>query len=552
MNQLVNNWTYGEMSPKLAGRFDIALYQQGCEALENFLPMKQGGLTRRPPLKHVGVSDDSRLFKFTLSNDISFIIELYADKLSVWGNFDGSFKRAVFIVDALEQDYLTTGYTAMEVWEVQYAQYYDRVYFAHYQHKPLILYYAGSSFSLAPMDITNDADSNFGDTAGAYPGVVSICQNRLWFGATGARPFTLWSSRPYEDFGSHEDFTTIDFATTEVEVMTDIDTWPTKDDGNGNTVYDLSDPDAFVETEVRTEEIITARCAMEIELSSGRNDRIAWIGGMNNIIVGTESSEWLLPYTINPIGQSASMQSAHGSEHVQSVILNNGIFYIQHGNRLREYTAEQPGGSRDHSFSADHILQSGVRQMISVKNPEPMIMFLLNDGTLVVFIYDQMYQIQAWARWATDGEIVSITTRDVSGVGQEIYAVVKRGVDTYLEKFDFSEELHFIDRYGEASNGDLSYVSTMVSNRYDFISEGGVSIGKPKRIREIWVRCLESGRIRAGISENYMQTSKEPVGSDDYRILISGGTRRDMRARIQSVGDEPLTLLAMAYDMEVY
>jgi len=551
MNPLVNNWTYGETSPKLAGRFDLSIYQQGCETLQNFMPMKQGGITRRPPLKHVATTVPSRILSFTLSSGESFIIQLIAGKLHVWFDIDGEFYKMEFLVQSVLQDFLEIPYNGSEIWEVQYAQYYDRMYFVHRNHKQRVLYYTGGAFSFDVFDLTVNSDELLGRQSQHYPGVVAICQNRLYYASTHANPFTIWASRPYEDSQSHSDFTVRDTVTAETEALKDPSQWPTKLDANGNTIYDLSDASKLIEVIETTEEVITARCAMELELASGRNDKIMWIGGLNNILIGTEASEWMLPYDIEPTRQAASMQSSYGSMEVQPVILNNGLFYLQGGHRLREYTATAQGaGSYDHSFTADHILQCGVRQIVGMRSPEPMLVFLLKDGTLATFTYDQMYSIQAWSHIQTEGKFLSIAVKETLGT-QMLVAVVERGGNCYMERFDFDEKQVFADRAGEAVDGDLEYKSLMVSNRFDIQGNDGVTLGRPKRVNEVWLRCLDSGKVRTGTDEFYMQETMKEVGSSDHRVMISGGSRREMRVRVESVGADPLTLLAMTYDVEV-
>lgn len=551
MNPLVNNWTYGETSPKLAGRFDLAIYQQGCETLKNFLPMKQGGITRRPPLKHVADTVSCRLIPFTLSGGESFLIELSAGKLAIWKEVEGSMVKQSFLVNAIPQDFLVSPYNAYEIWQVQFAQYYDRMYFAHRDHQQRVLLYTGSAFAYDVFTLAVQSDEYLGKQSQHYPGVVAICQNRLYYASTHANPYTIWASRPYEDSASHADFTVRDIAVAETEVLRDPSEWPKKLDDNGNTIYDLSIPSALIEVIETTEQVVTARCAMELELASGRNDKIRWIAGINNIIVGTESSEWMLPFDIDPTKQAASMQSSYGSVEIQPVPLNNGLFYLQGGNRLREYTMSAQGsGSIDHSYTADHILKPGVRQMVAMRNPEPMVIFLLNDGTLAVFLYDQMYGIQAWSHFETEGEFVSIAVKETLS-GEALFAVVKRGLNYHMEKFDFAETQVFADRADEVVDGDIAYQSLMISNRFDIQGSDGVTLGRPKKVNEVWLRCLNSGKVKTGVDENYMQETMKEVGSTDHRVMISGGSKREMRVRVESVGSDPLTLLAMTYDLEV-
>lgn len=550
MNPFVNNWTYGEVSPKFGGRFDLPVYSQGCETLENFLPMKQGGLTRRPPLVHVADSEASRIIPFTLSSGASYILQFSNGKLSIWKDGAEGLEKVSFIVEGKPQDYIFSPYNATQMWEFQYAQYYDRMYFAHRSVQQYCLYFTGSTFEFSAFALTVDTGENLGQSSNNYPGMVAICQNRLWFASTTTQPYTMWASRPYEDIGSHADFTTVDEATSETEVLKDPSEWPVDTEGD----YDFSNPDALMETITETEEVVTARCAMELELASGRNDKISWIAPLNNVIVGTESSEWMLPFDIDPTKQSASMQSSYGCMAIQPVVLNNGLFYIQNGNRLREYSLSSEGiGNFDHSFTADHILDSGVVQIVALRNPQPMVVMLLETKELAVFTYDRMYQIQAWSRWDTDGEFISIAVKEDTGGIERLFAVVKRGTSYFLEEFDFGEDSVFCDRYDSESTADednLDYDSVMVSNRFDFMTDSGSSIGHSKKVKEIWVRCIGSGKVEAGV-EGYLETSITDVGSTDHRIFLSGGARKELSVEVHSVDNDPLTLLAMTYDVEV-
>jgi hypothetical protein len=550
VDSLINNWTYGETSPKLAGRFDLPVYAQGCETLLNFKPMLQGGISRRPPLKHVAQTNAGRLIPFTLSNGESFLVELGNLKIRIWKDTLGTLELVKF--EPFEYDYQTTEYSSYEIWDVQYAQYYDRVYFAHRNHKQAVLTYTDSSFGFTALHITCDDSENFGQTSDNYPGVVAICQNRLWYASTNIHPYTIWVSRPpYDGTNNHNLFTTFDTLTTETEVIKASSEWPKTINDDGDEIIDFSDSEAFMETIEDSEDVISAKCGMEIELASGRNDKIMWINGMNNILVGTESNEWLIPYDIDPTNQSASMQSSYGSLPLQADTMHDGIFFVQRGNRLREFVQSSDGNViNDLSFTADHIIAEGTRQIVCMKNPEPIIFLLLNNGSLAVLCYDKLYGMQGWAKWTTEGSFISIATREDS-TGQLLYAIVKREDQYFLEKFDFSENVIFKDRTDEDVSGNLDFQSLMVSNRFDFQSNSGTSIGKSKKAREVWVRCQDSGRVSSGVEEKYMQTTTKEVGSEDFRIPISGGSRKELRIRIEAVDDDPLTLLAMTYDVEV-
>ena len=550
MNQLVNNWVFGEITPRLGGRFDLDMYSQGCETLLNFRNMLQGGITRRPPLKHVAETLEGRLIPFTLSSGESFLVELLHKKVRLWTNRDGDLAPVKVLPS--NNDYIATEYLLTDLWAIQYAQYYDRLYLVHKDYPQSVLNISANSFSFGLFNVSTDAGRMLGKSAGNYPSVVGICQNRLWFASTINNPYTLWVSRPpYNGSNNHHDFLSFDVVNVETEVIKDPQSWPYTTNEQGDTVIDFSNPSAFIERKEDAEEVVNARCAMELELASGRNDTIMWVSGMDHIFIGTEANEWMCPFDIDPTKQSASMQSSYGSLPIQPQTLHDGILFLQRGNRLREVSRGQQGAvSVDLTFTADHILSKGVRQLAILKNPDPMVFCLMNDGTLSVLCYDKMYGMQGWSRWETEGRFVGLATHEDAD-GQKMYATVKRGDRYFLEYFDFNETDHFADRHGESVMGDLSYDSLMIGNRFDYVLENGPTIGRSKKAREVWVRCLDSGRISTGVDDRYMQQTNKAVGSEDFKIPISGGSRKELRIRIQSVQDDPLTLLAMTYDVEV-
>lgn len=69
----------GELSPFLEGRIDFDKYPKGLKVCENFLPMVQGGLTKRPGTKRAFNTKDgtkrSRLIRFRYNNQQSYVLE---------------------------------------------------------------------------------------------------------------------------------------------------------------------------------------------------------------------------------------------------------------------------------------------------------------------------------------------------------------------------------------------------------------------------------------------------------------------------------------------
>ena len=77
--QTQTNFTAGELSPRVRGRTDIAKYKNGLQICENFLPMREGGATRRPGFRFVAETKNSstkaRLIKFEFNDEQTYTME---------------------------------------------------------------------------------------------------------------------------------------------------------------------------------------------------------------------------------------------------------------------------------------------------------------------------------------------------------------------------------------------------------------------------------------------------------------------------------------------
>jgi len=76
---LLNNFSTGELSPFLYGRVDLAKYLNGCERLENWMPLRYGGVQSCPGSRFVAETKDStkdsRLVPFVYSTVQAYQLE---------------------------------------------------------------------------------------------------------------------------------------------------------------------------------------------------------------------------------------------------------------------------------------------------------------------------------------------------------------------------------------------------------------------------------------------------------------------------------------------
>ncbi len=529
---LINNFTSGEVTPKLGGRPDLGIYNTGVSHLENFLVMIQGGVTRRPGTKLLAtLDDDSRIIPFTISSTLSFIIELSDEFLTIR---DETGLEYALTVEGNPTYGIQVPYKANELRDIQFTQDYQTLYLAHRNHPPKMLTYLGGTFTWSTLIPTTD--SKYGgmfQSAGNYPGCVAYCSNRLWFASSTNNPYRLWASRP---FVSH-DFRTFEVVTTYEKVIKD-PPWP-----NGW----IEDETLIYEEESITRDVTTADSAMVLEVGSNRNDRIEWLTVGRNLLVGTASGEWIMPGNIDALNQSIMQVSAYGSASLQAMNVNEDVLFIQSGKkRCRGFVVEAEGYiSPDLTMASDHILAAGVREWAFQRVPEPRAYLVLDDGSMAVLSYNKLYQIQGWTKWTFSGEVKSVAVLDTTD-GQVVNIVIKRGENYYLEQFDEGSD-DYSDQHDQKTT--IPFESVLITNRFETQLETGTTIGKQKKISKVIVRLLDSGPFKAGY--NRLEVYPKEIEEGDVAIRLAGGFDKELKMEVRSIDNSPLTVLAMVYALEV-
>tara|TARA_R110000782_G_scaffold183574_1_gene273865 strand:+ start:2125 stop:4383 length:2259 start_codon:yes stop_codon:yes gene_type:complete len=132
-NKLLSNFRHGELSPKFYGRKDLEEYGMGAEIFDNFIPMIEGGFTRRGGTEYIadlnnvtialGNDRGPALIPFVVSKDEAYVIAINpyattsaANIIEVWENdgtteafTDFTFRNNVGLVDPRGFDYAKVG-----------------------------------------------------------------------------------------------------------------------------------------------------------------------------------------------------------------------------------------------------------------------------------------------------------------------------------------------------------------------------------------------------------------------------------------------------------
>jgi hypothetical protein len=142
---LQTNFNGGEWSPLAQGRVDLTKYRNGLALCQNYVPLVQGPLTRRPGTRFVAEVKDStkpvRLLKFEFSVLQAYILEFGQGYIRFYTN-DGQLLNAGLPYE------VSTPYAisdATELWSLSFAQSADVLYIAHPNYPPAKLQRFGAT-----------------------------------------------------------------------------------------------------------------------------------------------------------------------------------------------------------------------------------------------------------------------------------------------------------------------------------------------------------------------------------------------------------------------
>ena len=127
-----NNFTAGELSPRLEGRTDVSKYFNGCKKLQNFLIHPHGGASRRPGTKYVNTvkasANFTRLIPFEFNVEQAYILE--------FGNqYFRIHKDGGTVVDGSSDPIeVSTVYLTAQVADIKFTQSADVMYLTHPLH----------------------------------------------------------------------------------------------------------------------------------------------------------------------------------------------------------------------------------------------------------------------------------------------------------------------------------------------------------------------------------------------------------------------------------
>lgn len=184
---------------------------------------------------------------------------------------------------------------------------------------------------------------------------------------------------------------------------------------------------------------------LEFKVASDQANRIRWmIGAENYLAFSTSGSEYRVTgggndAAITPLTVSIKPTSFNGSSTMRPLRLDSYVLFGQRNKktlRSYEYNALQDGYTApDRTLLADHIGQSGMKQMAYTAGTPNLIWVVRNDGDKLGLTFDPAQQVVAWHKHRTPGKYISVATiSEVDGDDEE-WICVERTINGVTKRY---------------------------------------------------------------------------------------------------------------------
>lgn len=258
---------------------------------------------------------------------------------------------------------------------------------------------------LGSTSATDDFALTAWSEAQGYPQAVTFFEDRLVFAGNAKHPQTYWASK-------------------------------TGDYNNFGVSSPQQDSDAVIGT-----------------LSNGQINGIKAIIAFGEMIMLTSGGEYRVSggngENFTPTSQQAKAQEYRGTNDLTPVVIGGRIVYVQRdGNTVRDlayaYDVDKYTGS-EVSLLASHLFEgTTITGLTYQQSPDSVVWCVRSDGVLLGMTYIKEQEVFAWHRHTTQGKFIDVCS--IPGSDEdELWAVVERGTNYYVEKMETRSAVVFAD-----------------------------------------------------------------------------------------------------------
>lgn len=456
IRQVKTNFTAGEISEELLGRGDLTAYQNGAAKLRNLFIYPTGGITRRAGLRYIDtIASEGRLVPFEFNTQQTYLIVLGANTIDIYLN-------------DVKITSLFAPWPANEITQVAWTQSADTLLLVHPDYYPKRLsrnalgnfvledwaFYTEDNVSYQPF--YKFADSGVTLTPSGTAGNITLTASADVFmpGHAGTR---LQISGKQVEILSYNSPTVVS-----VNVIEDLDdTQSTIDwfEQSFSPVRGYPVTVAFHQDRLviggsrdlpnrlwfsRSGDIYNFDLgtglddeAIEFSILSDQVNAIRGVFSGRHLQVFTSGAEWMVTGApLTPSSVQLNRQTRAGSvidRYIPPVTVDGTTVFISRaGNDIREFLytdIEQAYTAVDLALASRHIPKNVVDQDYDASRR--LIFIVRGDGQFATMTFYRAEKVRAWTQHKTQGDVKS-----VSVVGDDVYLVVNRNGDYFIEKFD--------------------------------------------------------------------------------------------------------------------
>ncbi len=522
------NFSTGELDPLLRARVDLQAYSNALSKATNVLIQPQGGLRRRPGLKHIlelpntstaSAGNGVRLVPFQFSVDDSYMLCFTHNRMYVIKN-----GAVVSNINSTGNNYLTTTIGSSIVDDMCWTQSADTLIIVHPDMQPVKLVRGASDSSWTATSITFDSIPKYAFTltvtssttlgAGhltpsAVSGNVELTSQNAAFSAASVNQYINASPQGRAKIVEY-------ISTTKVKAITEYPFFDTSNIAQGNWEIESGYEDVwssgkgwprsvtfhegrlyFGGSKSRPSTIWGSKIglffdfvpsesldddAVEATLDTNELNVITDIVSSRDFQVFTTGGEFYVPQQgtdpITPLTFTFKNVSRNGIKPGTRVqLVESGSVYIQRqGKSLNEFVftdTQQTYITQRISLLSGHLLKGpqriALRRASSTDESDLLLMTNTNDGSMAVFSIMRSQQITAPSEFTTDGEFIDVGV-DVTA----IYAVTKRVFNSTTRYFieQFKDDLYTDCAFTGGSAGGVGSGLPHIGKSLNVITDG--------------------------------------------------------------------------------
>jgi hypothetical protein len=338
---------------------------------------------------------------------------------------------------------------------------------------------------------------------GKYPAFVAFHNGRMVLGGSVSEPNTVYLSKT-NDFTNFSYFEEIEY---DHSVVKPKDEW------------DPPDIPAFT-TEIGLVQQVGQDSAMKLQLLTDESESLRWAASIGDLIIGTATSEWVIPKEVNAHNALAIMTSRNGSCSVQGRFVKGSILFASaNANSLRMFQGKQGEVTEAISDHAEHLFRANgsIQSFDFRQDPYFGIVTQMSSGKAILGVINS--DSIGWCELSTrTGDSIESICVIAKADEDAVYASVLRGSSRYIERMMTTDD-------DTSSILDRVYLDSWVTGTTSVSGEiSGLSRFGGAADVVVMFEDGESGApvIAAGTSSTYIDSDGVTQANPVSKIYVAG------------------------------